>query len=99
MLKQARDSGDLRTVKRVLAVLAVSDGTTYSLIAKTLRVNEESIRLWINIVLLKGVKDLKSNKSPGRPSKLTKTQRKELDKLITEGPAKAASPEPDGAAL
>jgi len=92
MLKQAQNSGDLRTVKRILAVLAVSDGILYSVIATNLKVSEESIRLWVKALLLKGVGGLKSNKSPGRPSKLTKTQRKELDKLIAEGPAKAGFP-------
>jgi transposase len=61
-------------------------------IATNLKVNEESIRLWVNALLLKGVEGLKSRKGPGRPTKLTKTQRKELDKLITKGPAKAGFP-------
>jgi transposase len=89
MLDQARNSGDQRMVKRILAVLAVSDGILYSVIATTLKVSEESIRLWVNALLLKGVRGLKSKKGPGRPPKLTKTQRKQLDKLITEGPTKA----------
>ena len=77
-------------IKRILAILSVTDGTPYSLIAEIIQVNEESIRLWVNIVLLKGIDGLKSKKgSAGRPPKLTKTQRKELDKLITEGPVKA----------
>ena len=92
MLNQARNSGDMRMVKRILAVLAVSDGTLYSVIATTLKVSEESIRLWVNALLLKGVGGLKSKKCPGRPPKLTKTQRKQLDKLITEGPDKAGFP-------
>ena len=92
MLKQAQNSGDLRMVKRILAVLAVSDGIRYSVIATNLKICEESIRLWVNALLLKGVEGLKSKKGPGRPPRLTKTQRKELDKLITEGPAKARFP-------
>jgi transposase len=90
MLKQAQNSGDIRTIKRIQAILAVSNGISYSVIASTMQVSEESIRTWVNIVLLKGIKSLKSKKrSAGRPPKLTKNQRKELDKLITEGPAKA----------
>ena len=72
--------------------MAVSDGTRYSEIASTLKVNEESIRLWVNALLLNGLVGLESKKGPGRPSKLTKTQRKELDKLITEGPERAGFP-------
>ncbi len=36
-----------------------------------------------------GVAGLKRRKSPGRPSKLAKTQRRELAQLIDQGPAKA----------
>lgn len=79
-------------IKRILALMAVSDGILYSVIAANLKVTEESIRLWVNAVLLKGLNGLKSKKSPGRPSKLTKTERKKLAKLITEGPAKAGFP-------
>ena len=50
-------------VKRILAGLAVSDGILYSVIATTLKVSEESIRLWVNALLLKGVKGLKSKKA------------------------------------
>lgn len=72
--------------------MAVSEGILYSVIAINLKVTEEAIRLWVNAVLLKGLNGLKSKNSPGRPPKLTKTERKKLDKLITEGPAKAGFP-------
>ena len=89
LLRQAQDNGDLRMAKRIMAVLAVANGVLYSVTAAMLKVSEESIRLWIKAFLLRGVEGLKPKKPNGRPSKLTKTQRKELDKLITEGPTKA----------
>jgi len=92
MLQQAQNNGNLRMAKRIMVVLAVADGNLYSIIADTLNVCEESIRLWIKAFLLKGVEGLKSKKPSGKPPKLTKTQRKELDKLITQGPAKAGFP-------
>jgi transposase len=92
MLNHAQNAGNLAMAKRILAVLAVSDRTPYSIIATTLKVSKESIRLWVNTLLLKGVEGLKSKKSSGRPSKLTKTQRKELESLIIQGPAKAGFP-------
>jgi transposase len=91
-LSQAENRGDLRTGNRIMVILAVLDGVRYTQIAFILKVGEESIRLWVNAFLLRGVDGLKSRKAPGRPSKLTKTQRKELDKIITEGPAKAGFP-------
>jgi transposase len=92
MLKQAQKAGDFRMIKRILALMAVSDGILYSVIAVNLKVTEESIRLWVNAVLLKGLNGLKSKNCPGRPPKLTKTERKKLAKLIAEGPAKAGFP-------
>jgi len=92
LLQQAQSKGDSRKAKRIMAVLAVVDGGLYSVIANTLKVSEESIRLWVNAFLLKGVKGFNYIKPPGKPSKLTKTQRKQLDKLISQGPQKSGFP-------
>ena len=89
VLYHAENRGDLRTCKRIMAILAVLDGVIYTQIVSILKICEESIRLWVNAFLLSGVEGLESRKPPGKPSKLTKTQRKKLDKIITEGPAKA----------
>ncbi len=90
--QSARKRGDIATVKRVMAIFAVTCGNTYSAISLILKISEESIRLWIKLFLLKGAEGLISKKKQGRPSKLTKSQRKELNKLITEGPVKAGFP-------
>ena len=92
MLDQAQNAGDLSMCKRILAILAVSDRTPYPIVAATLKVSKEAIRLWVNTLLYKGVESLKSKKPSGRPSKLTKTQKKELESLIIEGPTKAGFP-------
>jgi transposase len=92
LLQQAQNNGDLRKVKRIMAILAVVEGTSYSTIAKTLKVSEESMRLWVNAFLLYGIKSFIYKKSTGRPSKLTKTQRKQLDRLISQGPQKSGFP-------
>jgi len=78
--------------KRIMAILAIGDGIIYSVIVTTLNVCEESIRLWLNAFLLKGVQGLKAKKPSGKPSKLMKSQKKDLDKIITEGPGKAGFP-------
>jgi transposase len=89
LLQKAQNNGDLRGAKRIMAILAVVDGTLYSTIANTLKVSEESIRLWVNGFLLYGVKSFIYKKPTGRPSKLTKKQRKQLDQLISQGPQKS----------
>jgi transposase len=89
MLQQAEHKGDLRTAKRVMAIIAVGSNIEDSKISLVLKVCEESIRLWINRFLSKGIEGLKSKKIPGKPPKLTKSQKRELDRIITEGPVKA----------
>jgi len=78
--------------KRIMSILAIGNGILYSVIATTLNVSKESIRLWRNAFLLKGVQGLNAKKPSGRPPKLTKSQKKELDKIITEGPGNAGFP-------
>ena len=92
LLQKAQSNGDLRGAKRIMAILAVVDGTLYSTIAATLKVSEESIRLWVNGFLLYGVKSFIYKKLTGRPSRLTKKQRKQLDQLISQGPQKSGFP-------
>ena len=89
---QACLRGDIRVVKRAAALLAVARGETYPTISKTLLVNPESIRLWVNSFLLKKLDSLKYKRSPGRPSRLTQSQRDTLAQLIEEGPEKAGFP-------
>ena len=88
----AENRGDLSTVKRVMAIFAIAEGHRYSEISSILNVCEESIRLWLKNFLLNGPSGLKSLKSPGRKPKLTKSQRRELDELITEGPVASGFP-------
>jgi len=88
-LKRAQRSGDLRWVNRILAILALAEEETVEKVAKMLRVSDEAVRQWIKRFLVGGVIGLRSKKSPGRPSKLTKKQKRELADVIEAGPAAA----------
>lgn len=92
LLQYYENIGDLPGAKRIMAILAVVDGNTYSKITSILKVCEESIRLWVKAFLLKGSDGLRSKKIPGRPPKLIKSQKEELEKIIIEGPAAAGFP-------
>jgi transposase len=92
MLERAQKNGDLRMVKRVSAILALIETISFSAIRTLLGVTNESIRRWIKSFLLSGPAGLKSQKRPGRPSKLTKSQKKELSRIIIKGPEKAGFP-------
>ena len=91
-LKRAELCGDIRWVKRILVILALCDGYSYTAVANFFKVSTESVRLWLRDFLLGGVKALSPKKSPGRPAKLTKTQRHELAEIIESGPNKAGFP-------
>ncbi len=92
MLFKAEHRGDLRTVKRINAILAVVERYSYSVIASILNVCDESIRLLFAAFLQKGCDNFIPGKSPGRRPKLTKTQRKQLVEIITNGPTAAGFP-------
>ena len=88
-LHTAQQLGKLHAVKCLLAILALTDGQSCDAVARTLRVTPKTVHQWVRRWLLDGLKGLQWNKPPGRPPKLTKTQKHELAQLIDEGPVKA----------
>lgn len=93
-LDVARRQGNLRVITRLLALLSLAENRlSVTEIAQLLRVSLESIRQWVKLYLWKGLRGLTQLKrSPGRPPKLSKTQRRELARLIEAGPEAAGFP-------
>ena len=73
-------------MKRIMAILGLAVGHSSNVIASVLQTTEESIRSWVKEFMLKGLAGLRSLTFPGRPSKLTKIQKKELDEIIASNP-------------
>jgi transposase len=92
MRNKAQERGDLRTMKRISAVLGVFMQCAYATVSLMHGVSEEAIRLWVIAFAVKGIEGLQSKKSPGRKPKLTSTQKKELDQILTKGPEHAGFP-------
>ena len=88
-LRQAYASGSLRLVKRLHALLAVAEGMTVHDVAQMLGLGEQTVRDYLNSFLWRGVASLIYQRPPGRPTKLTKTQRKALASLLEAGPQAA----------
>jgi transposase len=88
-LEQAYGQGDLRVVRRIQALLAWADGLSVRETAERLSLGEQTVRDYRNAFLLRGMSSLKYKQPPGRPSKLTKTQRRKLADLIKAGPQAA----------
>lgn len=89
LLESARRFGDVRMAKRVTTILLLNNAVDETVIISVLQVSQEAIRLWTIAFLSTGPEALKSKKSPGRKSKLTKTQKKELKQMIIKGPQQA----------
>jgi transposase len=90
-LQQAYASGALRLVKRLHALLALAEDMGVQEVATMLGLGEQTVRDYRNLLLLKHLASLTSKRPPGRPSKLTKAQRRELANLIKAGPQAAGS--------
>jgi transposase len=88
-LHTAQQLGQVRDVTCLLAILAICDGQDCEDVALTLRITPKTVHQWVRRLLLAGPKGLQRQKPPGRPPKLTKTQKYELAQLIEEGPVKA----------
>jgi transposase len=76
-------------VKRILSILLLCKDHLVSDVAELLNISAQTVRDWLKKYFLQGIHGLRSGKSPGRPSKLTKSQRKILSEIITDGPEKS----------
>src|SRR5215475_4701909 len=77
-LQQAYASGSLKLVKRIHTLLALAQGQSVRDVAEMLSLGEQTVRDYRNQYLFKGLASLAYQAPPGRPSKLTKTQRQQL---------------------
>jgi len=74
------------------ALFALADNLSVRETAERLSLGEQTIRDYRHAFLLEGVASLKYKRPPGRPSKLTKSQRRELSDLIKAGPQASGYP-------
>ena len=85
-LQQAYASGSLKLVKRIHALLALAQGQNVHEVAEMLDLGEQTVRDYRNAFLIHGMASLVYKAPPGRPSKLTKTQRQQLAEWIKARP-------------
>jgi transposase len=85
-LQQAYARGSFKLVKRIHALLALAQDLSVREVAEMLALGEQTVRDYRNAFLVKGVARLVYTRPPGRPSKLTKTQRQQLAKWIKARP-------------
>jgi transposase len=88
-LYQAYALGSVRLIKRIEAVLDVMSGQEVADVAERLQLSESCVYSYVRAFILKGIASLAYQPPPGRAAKLTKTQKKELIRLIDKGPEAA----------
>ena len=90
-LQQVYASGSLKLVKRLHALLALAQGQSVSDVAEMLSLGEQTVRDSRHQYLRKGLASLVSQAPPGRPRKLTKTQRQQLAEWSKASPQGAGA--------
>jgi transposase len=88
-LQQAYDWGQIRLIKRIHALLDLADGHAFYEVTQRLQLSEQTLRNYVTAFVLKELDSLAYRRPPGRPAKLTPTQRKELADLLDAGPEHA----------
>jgi len=88
-LQPAYASSALRLVKRIYALLALAEGMSVQEVAAMLGLGAQTVRDYRNRFVLKHLASLTYKRPPGRPSTLTKAQRRELAAWIKAGPQAA----------
>lgn len=88
-LQQAYANQTTRLVRRIHALLTLAEGKALDEVAEMLGVGEQTVRDWVHAFLLRGVDSLFYHARPGRPAKLTGSQRQELKGLVLAGPEAA----------
>jgi len=89
--REALRAGDLRVIKRVSALLELAAAGVAE-VGASLGVGATTVSRWLHAFLLQGVASLRYRTSPGRPAKLTPTQKDRLKALLRSGAAAAGYP-------
>jgi transposase len=88
-LQLAWRSGATWLIKRLSALMLLADGRAVPDIAARLGVSSETVYAWRAAFLVQRWASLTRRSSPGRPPKLTATQRAQLKALVLAGPEAA----------
>jgi len=88
-LQHAYRVANLRLVKRIHALLYIVEGHSVAEVCDLLHLGEQTVRDYLRTFIRNGIDSLRYRRPPGRPARLTQTQRKELTALLTAGPERA----------
>ena len=90
--QQAVQRGQSRLIRHITALLYLGDGLSVAEVAVRVGVSASTIYAWLHAFVLQRGASLRYGASPGRPCKLTPTQKERLKALVTAGPQAAGYP-------
>jgi transposase len=89
---QALRMSDLALVKRTTALLELGERRRLAEVAARVGVSVATLYRWLAAFILRGLDSLRPRRSPGRPPKLTPTQKARLYEMVVAGPLGAGYP-------
>jgi transposase len=92
VLREGFRDGDVRVIRRVQALLEVGAGRPVVQVAERLGRDATTVYGWLHAFMVDGLATLRYGCGPGRPSKLTPSQKRQLCTLIEAGPLAAGYP-------
>jgi transposase len=90
--QQAVQRGQARLIRHITALLALGAGQPVAKVAERVGVSRAAVYAWREDFLLRRWASLRYGTAPGRPSKLTPTQKERLKTLLAAGPLAAGYP-------
>ena len=84
--------GQSRLIRHITALLEVGAGVPVAAVAERVGVSPSTVYRWLQAFLLRRGDSLRYGTAPGRPSKLTPTQKARLKDLVAAGPLAAGYP-------
>jgi transposase len=85
-LEKAYGRGDQRAVRRLSVLIMIGKRMRLEQILSLWNISQQSVYNWLNEFVREGWKSLGYEKAPGRPPRLTKTQKRKLADWIEAGP-------------
>jgi len=91
-LRKAYNRGDLRSIRRLSVLIMIGERRDMETIRSSWDVSVSTVYHWLKVFVLESWKSLTYGKMPGRPSCLSKTQKRQLKSWLNAGPEKCGYP-------
>jgi transposase len=91
-LRRAYTRGDLRNVRRVSVLIMIGERRDVETIRASWNVSRPTVYHWLKAFVVAGWNSLVYGKMPGRPPRLSKTQKRQLSGWIKAGPETCGYP-------